>query len=381
MKKVCIVGIGQIPVKKIYQPSLRKLAAEACRLSLENAGGASVGALYVGNMLSDELQQQKHLGALIADEAGLSGVEAFQVRAATAAGAAALRVGFLAVKSGAVDTALVVGIEKMGNGMATPALAKALDSKREVSDGATLISQNARLMRLYFDTYNPPPDALAHFSVNSHDNARNNPNALFRDRAYSTKDILSSRIISPPIRLLDCSPVCDGAAAVLLAPQERAYEFTDQPVQILSSSVATDRFRMEDRSNPLALAAVQASAEQALKSAGIRRSELSFFELHDAFSIMSCLALEATGFASNGEGWRMAAEGEIRLDGRVPISTMGGLKARGHPIGATALYQVCEIVLQLTDSAGPNQIPNARTALMQSIGGVASTVISHVFSI
>ncbi len=380
MRRVSIIGIGQMPVKKSYQRSLGKLAAETCRLAIENAGGAPVDAVYVGNMLSDELQQQKHLGALIADEAGLPGIEAVQVRAATASGAAAIRVGYLAVGSGAIETALIVGIEKMSSGTATPALAKALDAKREVSDGATLISQNARLMRLYCQKYDPPADALAHFSVNAHNNAQNNPYALFKNKQYSPNDVISSRIISPPIRLLDCSPVCDGAAAVLLAPSNRAREFTEHPVQILSSAVATDRFRMIDRPNPLSLSASQVSAEKALLDSGIKRSEVSFFEVHDAFSIMSCLALEATGFAPVGEGWRLAVDGEIKLDGRIPICTMGGLKARGHPIGATAIYQTCEIVLQLTGLAGPNQIPDAQIAMMQSIGGVASTVISHVFA-
>ena len=255
MKSVSIIGTAQLPVKKSYFHNLRLLGTEVALQAMNDSGIDRVDALYVSNMLSDELQFQKHLGALIADEAGLSGVEAMQIRAATASGAAALRTGYLAVASGAAELVMVLGVEKMSGGMATPALTKALDSLREVPDGATLISQNARLMKIYCKTYSPPKEALARFSVNAHRNARNNPNALFRERQFEVEDVLSSRIISPPIRLLDCSPVCDGAAAVILAPSEQAHLYSDNPIRILASSVATDRFRMADRPDPLSLEA------------------------------------------------------------------------------------------------------------------------------
>jgi acetyl-CoA C-acetyltransferase len=332
-------------------------------------------------MLSDELQFQKHLGALFADEVGLMGVEAIQIRAATASGAAALRVGYMSIASGFAETALVLGVEMMSEGSPTPALSKALDAEKEVPDGATLISQNARLMQHYFETYNPPEDALAHFSVNAHKNAKHNPRALFRKRQISTDDVLSSRLISPPIRLLDCSPICDGAAAVVLAPTVDAHKYNDNPVRLVASSVATDRLRISDRINPLALEAAQLSAKKAFAETSLSPADMDLFEVHDAFSIMTCLALEAMGYAGPGQGWRLGAEGKIAIDGDLPICTMGGLKARGHPIGASAIYQVCEIVLQLTGRAGQNQVAGARNALMQSVGGVASTVITHLFSV
>ncbi len=361
MRSVSIVGIGQIPVQKKAPETLRHLGAQVVRQALASTGVSQVDALYASNMLSDELQGQKHLAALIADEAGLVGIEALEIRAATAAGAAALRMAYMAVASGTAELALAVGVEKMSQGIPTPALAKALDARYEVPEGATLLSQNARLMQLYFDQYQPPEDAFAHFSVNAHQNAQNNPNALFRDRQYTANDVLNSRLIYPPIRLLDCSPICDGAAAVLLAPTNQARQFTQTPVQILAANVTTDRFRAADRQNPLAVEAMRLSAEKAFSQANINRDDIDFFEVHDAFSIMACLALEAAGFAGPGEGWRLAAAGEIGLNGRIPLSTMGGLKARGHPIGATALYQVCEIVQQLTGTAGQNQIPNPTT--------------------
>lgn len=378
MRQVSIVGIGQVPVKKKYEEPMRKVAATAVHLAMEYAGVDSVDALFAGNMLSDELQGQKHIAALIADEAGLRGVEALQVRAATATGAAALRMAYFAVASGEADLAIAVGAEKMSTGMATPALAKALDSEIEVPAGATLISKNADLMKLYIDQYSMPDDGLVNFAINAHSNAITNPNALFH-KEVTAEAVLSSKIIVSPIRLMDCSPVCDGAAAVILAPTEEARAYTNQPVHILASSVATDRFRVEDRQFPLKLRAARLSALRAARRANINRDDLSFYEVHDAFSIMACLLLESVGFAKPGEGWRLAQERRIFLDGDIPIATLGGLKARGHPIGATALYQTCEIFQQLTNQAGANQLQNAELAMLQSVGGAASTVLTHIF--
>jgi acetyl-CoA C-acetyltransferase len=192
--------------------------------------------------------------------------------------------------------------------------------------------------------------------------------------------VLNSRIVHDPLRLLDCSPICDGAAAVVLAPTEQARAHSPHPVRILASSVATDRFRVGDRANPLWLAAAYASAAQAYRRANLNREDLDFFEVHDAFSIMACMQLEAAGFAKLGQGWRLAAEKRIDLRGDIPITTMGGLKARGHPIGATGLYQACEMVLQLTGRAGKDQVRNAEVGMMQSVGGAGTTVITHIFA-
>lgn len=381
MRPVSIVGIGQLPIEKATTQSLRQLGAAALHEAMQDAGVDRVDSLLLGNMLSDELQGQKHLAALIADQAGLAGVDAMDVRAATATGAASLRMAVLTVASGQAELAAVVGVEKMSGGMATPALTKALDAEIEVPKGATLIGQNATLMRLYLERFGAPDGALAEFAVHAHRNARNNPMALFRDKMVSKRDVMKSRLIHDPIRLLHCSPICDGAAAVVLAPTAIARAFTSQPVRILASSAATDRFRLEDRADPLRLEASQLSAQRAFLQANLNQNDVSFFEAHDAFSIMACLQLEAVGFAGQGEGWRMAADGEIAPRGRIPIATMGGLKARGHPIGATALYQTCEVVLQLTDRAGKNQVPSPKVGMIQSVGGVATTVITHLLGV
>ncbi len=378
MRKVSIVGVGQIPVEKQSALSLRLMGAAVTRQAMEDAGIEKADAVFAGNMLGDELQGQKHLATLIADEAGLTGIEALQVRAATATGAAALRMAYLAVASGEADIAVAVGVEKMSGGPATPALAKALDAEKEVAVGANLISKNAELMKQYMARYKMPEDGLVNFAINAHHNAISNPNALFH-KEVDAELVLNSKIIHPPIRLLDCSPICDGAAAVILAPTDEARAFTSQPVHILASSVATDHFRIEDRKDPLMLAGARLSALRAARRANINRDDVSFFEVHDAFSIMACLLLESIGFARRGEGWRLAAEKRIWLDGDIPIATLGGLKARGHPIGATALYQTCEIVAQLTGKAGDNQLPNPKIGLLQSVGGAASTVLTHIF--
>jgi acetyl-CoA C-acetyltransferase len=310
----------------------------------------------------------------------LVGVEALLVRAATASGAAALRVGHLAVASGLVNTAVVVGVEKMSDQSPVLALSKALDARHEVPEGATMLSQNARLMRLYCDQYAISPDLFAGFAVNAHRNARRNPYALFHEKEVTLETVLGSRYIVPPLRLYDCAPICDGAAAVVLAPASEAGRYCDRPVRVLASTAATDRFRLAERPEPLRLRAAERSFRQAREQAGLALDDISFFELHDAFSIMACLQLEATGFAAPGTGWQLAADNEIALDGRIPIATLGGLKARGHPIGATALYQACEIVQQLTGTAGENQLPSPQIAMQQSIGGGGSTVITHLFS-
>ncbi len=357
------------------------MGAEVVRLAMIDAEVDKVDALFAGNMLGDELQGQKHVAALIADEAGLAGVEALDVRAATGTGAAALRMAYLAVASGEADLAVAVGVEKMSDGVPTPVLAKALDAEQEVVNGDTLIGKNAEIMRLYMQKFNVPDDGFVNFALNAHANARNNPNALFRDKVVTREMVLNSRIIQYPLRLFDSSPICDGAAAVILAPTEEARAYSPNPVKILGAGVATDRFRVFDREDPLFLKGSHLSALKAFRHANVHRRDVDFFELHDAFSIMAALILEAVGYARQGEGWRLAQEMRIGLDGDIPIATMGGLKARGHPIGATALYQVCEIVLQLTGRAGPNQLPSPEIAMMQSVGGAGTTVITHIFGL
>lgn len=358
------------------------MGATVLQRALNDAGLHAVDrppdALYVSNLLADELQNQKHIAPLIASEVGLHGIEALSVRAAMASGSAALRAAVLAVLSGEARTAVALGVEKMSDGDATPALAKALDAEFETPRGDNMITANAGLMKLYLERYGVPHSVFANFPLNAHNNALNNPDALFQ-KEVSREQIESSRIVQDPMRLMDCAPICDGAAAVVLSSEKPD---GDRPaVKILASSVATDLLRVDQREDPLGLRASRISAERAYTAAGLKPADIDFFEVHDAFSIMTCLSLEACGFAERGHGWRLAEDGAIFPGGKLPLSTFGGLKARGHPIGATALYQATEILQQLQGRAGKNQVPNAKVGMMQSIGGAGTTLITHIFGV
>ncbi|WP_423225133.1 thiolase domain-containing protein [Candidatus Amarolinea aalborgensis] len=384
MRSVSIIGIGQTPVGEIWDRSLRHLGHDALIAALSDAGVESVDALYVGNMLSGELAGQEHLGALMADFVGWRGVEALKIEAACASGAAALRVGYLAVASGAHDVVAVLGVEKMTDTAGeetTTGLALAADQEYEAAEGVSFVGLNAMLMQRYMHQYGVKHEAFANFTVNAHRNALNNPNAMFH-LPLTVKDYVKSSMIAAPVNLLDSSPICDGAAAVILCASDRAREFglNRPPVRILASAVATDTLAVHDRRDPLMLEAGFLSAQRAYAQAGMTPRDINLFEAHDAFTIMSALSLEAAGFADPGHGVRLAEEGEIAIGGRVPISTMGGLKARGHPVGATGVYQIVELVQQLQGQAGANQVPHARIGMAQNIGGSGATIITHILA-
>ncbi len=382
MKPVYLVGIGQIPVTKRQDEPIRQMGARAVKAALENAGVESADALYVGNMLSGMLSHQQQLGALIADAAGLRGIEAATAEAACGSGAAAFRWGCMAIASGLHDVVVVAGVEKMTHTdryETTRALATASDWPHEGAHGHSFVSLNALIMQEYIRHYRVNRSLFAAFSLNAHDNALTNPNALFHK--HVTIEIYEqSPVIQSPIRLYDASPMCDGAAAVVLMSEERARALGDHPkVRVLASASATDSVGVADRHHLLTLEGAQGSAAQAFAQANLKPEDVDVFELHDAFTIMAALSLEAAGFAQPGRGLWLAADGEIRLEGKIPISTFGGLKARGHPVGATGVYQIAEIYLQLTEQAGPNQVKNARIGMTQNIGGTGATVITHLF--
>jgi len=387
MRGVSIVGIGQTPVGEHWDLSVRHMAHGAISAAMHDAGVERADALFVGNMLSGSLLDQEHLAALIADFSGLRGVEAAKVEAACASGAAALRVGCMAVSSGMHDIVIVAGVEKMTDtpsGSTTAGLATAADAEYEAAQGITFVGLNALLMQRYLYEYAAPVDAFAGFSINAHRNGANNPNAMFR-RPIGLKEYVNAPMIASPINMMDSSPVCDGAAAVVLVPTEQASDFTvghhRGAVQILASASVTDTLAVHDRRDVLFLEAAYLSSQKAYLQSGVTPDDIDFFELHDAFTIMSALSLEATGFARRGEGWRMAVDEEIGIGGRLPISTMGGLKSRGHPVGATGVYQIVETVQQLTGEAGKNQVTHARIGMAQNIGGSGATIVSHILGV
>jgi acetyl-CoA C-acetyltransferase len=381
MRDVSIIGIGQTQVAEHWDRSLRHLAGDAVLAAMEDAGIEAADALYVGNMLSGLLTGQEHLGALIADFVGLRGIEAVKVEAACGSGAAALRMGYAAVAGGLHDIVIVCGAEKMTdtvNAETTTGLVMAADADYESIHGLTFVSINALLMRRYMYEYGVKHEDFAHFTVNAHRNAVGNPNAMFR-RPVSAESFARARMIADPINLFDSSAIGDGAAAVVLCPARMASEYRNGgAVRIKASSMATDALAVHDRPDPLWLAAAEASAFKAYHQAAVGPRDIDLFELHDAFTIMSALSLEAAGFAERGRGVQLAQSGEITREGRIPICTMGGLKARGHPVGATGIYQVVEATQQLRGQAGDNQIPDARLGMIQNIGGSGATVITHI---
>jgi len=384
MREVAIIGIGQTPVGEHWERSLRHLAHDAVKEALSDAGVERPDALYVGNMLSGELAGQEHLGALIADFAGLRGIEAVKIEAACGSGAAALRIAYIAVAGGLHEVVVAAGVEKMTDSpseVITSALAMAADQEYEAGQGVSFVALNALLMRRYMHEYGVPHEAFAGFAVNAHRNAVGNPNAMF-PRAITPQAYHEAAMIADPINLFDSSPICDGAAAVVLAPADSEWARRARQAHgiaiIRGSAVATDAVAIHDRRDPLFLQAAYLSSQRAYAQARVAPADIDLFELHDAFSITAALSLEAAGFAPRGEGTRLAVEGEITREGRIPIATRGGLKARGHPVGATGVYQIVEVVQQLTGRAGANQIADARLGMAQNIGGSGATVVTHI---
>ncbi len=383
MRDVSVIGVGQTPVGEYWDRSLRELAVQAVRSALADAGLARPEALFVGNMLSGVLSNQENLATLVADFAGFPGVEAIKIEAACASGAAVVRAAQLAVASGAHDLVVAVGIEKMtdlGIDGITAGLATAADADYEAAHGISFTALNALLMRLYMQRYGYTRADFAPFVVTAHENGVHNPQAMFRE-TVSVDDFLNSPMVADPISILDSSPVCDGAAAVVLCPSDQARSFTDRPIRILSSASATDTIGLGPRKDPLWFEAAYQSVQRAYRQAGLQPGDIDFFELHDAFTIVSAMSLEAAGFAERGQGVRFALECNIHRNGKLPISTQGGLKARGHPVGASGTYQIAEAVNQLRGQGGANQVEDCRLGMTQSIGGMASVAVTHILGL
>jgi len=360
MREVAVLGVGQTPIREHWELSLRDLAISAGRAAMVDAGIDEVDAIYIGNMTSGSINQQRHLGALVADFMGQRGVEAVKME----------------VASGELKRVLVIGVEKMtetSGKKITTALTGAADADFETIHGVSFVGLNALVMRRYMHEYGYQRGDFAPFAINAHANGAKNPNALFR-QPITLSQYEKGRTIADPISLFDASPIGDGAAALLLVPAEKAPD----AIRVAGTASATDTLGIHDRTDPIWLEGAEASARRAYDQAGIGPEDVDLFELHDAFSIMAALSLEACGFAEPGGGISLAQSGEITPSGRIPISTMGGLKARGHPVGATGLYQLAEATIQLREMAGEAQIENAQIAMTQNIGGSGATVVTHI---
>ena len=382
MRPVAVLGIGQTIIDEQWDKSLREIAGEAAFAAMQDSGVEHPEGLFVGNMLSPLIGGQNQLGTFIADWVGMWKAEAVKIEAACGSGAAAFRAGLMAVASGEMDSALVVGVEKMTDKAGhdvTAALATAADADYELEQGISFVSLNALIMRRYMYEFGWKHADFAPFSINAHANAMHNPYARLHDR-ITVEQFEKSSMVATPINLLDASPIGDGAAAVIIVPAEKVSSMPGRPrIVVAGSAAATDTLAVHSRKEPLFLSAGYLSSKRAYEMAGIDRSEIDLFELHDAFSIMAALSLEACGFAERGQGPRLGLDNEIRIaGGRIPVCTRGGLKARGHPVGATGMYQIVEVVQQLRGECAAGQVDGARIGMAQNIGGSGATILTHI---
>jgi len=382
MRQVAVLGIGQTVIDEHWDKSLRELAGEAAFAAMQDSGVEHPDGLFVGNMLSPLIGGQNQLGTFIADWVGMWRAEAVKIEAACGSGGAAFRAGLMAVASGELDTALVVGVEKMTDKAGrdvTAALATAADADYEVDQGVSFVGLNALVMRRYMYEYGWKHADFAPFSINAHANAMHNPYARLHDK-ITVDQFERSSMVATPINLLDASPIGDGAAAVILVAAERVKSMPRRPrIVVAGSASATDTIAVHSRKDPLFLLAAQLSSKRAYEMAGVGIDEIDLFELHDAFSIMAALSLEACGFAERGQGPRLGLENQIQIKGgRIPVCTRGGLKARGHPVGATGMYQIVEVAQQLRGECGHGQVEGAKIGMAQNIGGSGATIVTHI---
>jgi len=386
MRSVSIIGAGCTRFGERWDDSLRDLVVETGIKAIEDANvvGEEIDGLYVGNMSGGRFIEQEHIGALISDCAGLSRlhVPSTRVEAACASGGLALRQAVLAVASGYSDVVIAAGVEKMTDvtgGVAADALAAAADREWECFFGATFPALYAMIARLHMHRFGTTREELAAVAVKNHHNGRMNPISQYQMEITVDK-VLKSPLVADPLRVLDCSPITDGAAAVVLAPTEVASKYSDAPIKILAAAQASDTLALHDRREITTLDASVHAARKAFGQAGLVPKEIDLAEVHDAFTIGEIVAIEDLGFVEKGEGGRATEEGLTAIGGKIPINTSGGLKACGHPVGATGIKQAYEMVLQLRGEAGERQVDGAEVGLTHNVGGCGGTALVHIMS-
>ena len=371
---IVIAGVGMMPVGEHWDISLRTLGARAVRAAVADSGGMQPHGLFVGNAFASILSHQTNLAALIADASGLEGVEACSFEAGGASGGAAVRAAYLAVKSGFLDCAAALGIEKITENTGTKAAQTQdllLNYEYETMSGMTIPSGAALLARRYMVEHGLDRNVLDCMSINSYSQACGNPNAFYHLRLNEEK-LLKQSLTNSPLGMYDCSALADGAAAVVITRRDKLPEkFNHIPVRIIGSANAIAPLSLHDRRNLLHYGSCAASAEKAFKHADIPQSEVDIWEIWDAFSIDAILSREAIGLAPSGEGWK--------ADGRY-YASMGGCLGRGNPLGASGTYQVAEAALQIRGEAGKCQIGDVRTAFIQCVGGLGGTAVTHLLS-
>ncbi len=387
MRDVAVIGVGYTKFGEMWGRSFRDIMIEAGLEAINDAGieGREIDAMYVGNMSGGRFIAQEHVSALIADYSGFAKdfhIPATRVEAACASGGLAVREAYINVASGLHDIVVAAGVEKMtdiGTEMTADVLASASDREWEGFSGATFPGLYALIANYHMHRYGTKIEDLAEVSVKNHHNGSLNPKAQFQNR-ISVETVLNSPLVADPLRLYDCSPITDGAAAVILAPAEIARKYTDTPIYIRASAQASDTIALHDRRDIATLDATVFAGKRAYKQAGIKPTDVDVAEVHDCFTIAEIIAYEDLGFCRKGEGGMLIREGVTALDGDIPVNPSGGLKACGHPVGATGVKQVAEVVIQLRGEAGKRQVDGAEIGLTHNVGGTGATAVVHILS-
>ncbi len=381
MRDVAVIGVGMNRWGELWEKSHRQIWTEAALGAIADAGVDHVDALYVGCMSGGLFMGQEHLGALLADQLGMGPIPGTRVESACASGGLAFRQAYLAVASGEHDIVLASGLEKMTDvdgGAATYALSTAADQEYECYHGITFPGLYAMMARVHMHRYGTTREQLAQVAVKNHANGLLNPLAQFQSK-ITVEDVVGSVLVADPLRVLDCSPITDGAAAVVLAalPLKGTKR---PPVKVAASAAATDTIGLHDREDIAWLRSTEVAAAKAYSQAGITPQDLSFCEVHDCFTIAEVMVIEALGLAGRGKGGQAAVSGMTALGGRVPVNPSGGLKSKGHPVGATGIAQIREAVLQLRGESEGRQVKDARWGLTQNMGGTGASSVVHIFT-
>jgi acetyl-CoA C-acetyltransferase len=385
MRDVAVIGVGLSKFGELWDRSFRDLIAEAGSKAILDSGitGKDIDAMYVGAMSSGRFVGQEHVGALVADVSGFSHlhIPSTRVEGACASGGLAIRQGYLSIASGANDVVIVGGIEKMndvGGGFATETLATAADQEWEAFFGATFPGLYAMIAMRHMHEYKTTKEQLAQVAVKNHYNGTKNPYAQYQ-REVTLEQVINATTVADPLGLLDCSPISDGAATAVLCSMEKAKEFTDKPpVKIIGSGQGSDTLALHARRDITTLDATVHAAKMAYKQAKKSPKDMDFAEVHDCFTIAEICAIEDLGFVENGKGGFAVEEKITTIDGEIPINTSGGLKAKGHPVGATGVAQIVEATLQLRGEADKRQVKNAKTGLTHNVGGSGATCVVHI---
>jgi acetyl-CoA C-acetyltransferase len=381
MRPVAVIGIGKTAFGAFPDADLRSLAVEASRKSLKNGNldPSQVEAFYLGNFAGPSFVGQSHLAPYISASMGILDVPATRFEAACASGGAAFAHAHAAVAAGIYDIALVTGVEKMTSRQ-TPRVAEILamagDCSGEGKAGATFPALFAMIAQRHMYQYGTTREHLAAVAVKNHANGAKNPDAHMK-KVITMEQALAGKPVADPLTVYDCSLVSDGAASVLLAPLERAHEFTAKPVRVLAVAQTSDHVALDQKDDITYFRAVKTAGEKAYRMAGVTPADIQFAEVHDCFTIAEIIAIEDLGFVEKGHGGFYSLAGKTCLSGEKPINTSGGLKSKGHPVGATGVAQICDVALQIRGEAGDRQVKRNQLGLAQNLGGSgASCVVS-----